>query len=294
MMPTPTATKHTLQDTLQSLIYQVPNGKVDVAYAYVFDATKLTDGISYNKLGMLLDPDSDFILRRIVGGKLVAGKLRTYYASQRFMQQNLFNTVANWPVLPETLYQAGSQIPFDLGTVARAFTADTVNIYLSYLAFFGVRRFDINAFPVYRTPYQYKLIHKEYEFALNMNYAHWTGAGNGVPTAPVQYIQPITEGDFELCQIRVTKYANGARVATNDFQMSLYDGRGQYRLSNIPLNLNFFDANAPAPLYQPCYPAESQVYPVNGAIKFEITSMLPFGTAGQYVIQFVGMERRPL
>ncbi len=289
-----TIAKHTLSDTIKSLQYQIPNGKVDVPYAYVYDATALTDGISYNKLGMLLDPDSDFILRRIAGAQLVAGKLRTYYPSQRFMQQSLVNTKANWPVMPEVLYGAGSQIPFDLGTVARAFTADTRNIYLSYLAFFGVRRFNTNAFPVYRTPYQYKELHKEYEFQLNMNYAHWTGANNGVLTLPVQYNQIITEGDFELCQIRVTQYANGARVVTNDFQISLYDPRGQFRLSSLPLNLNYWDANAPAAYYQPCYPAESQVYPINGSIKFEITSMLPFGSTGQYVIQFIGMERRPL
>jgi len=287
-------TKRTFQDTLDSLIYQVPNGKVDVPYAYVFDATGLTDGLSYNKLGMLLDPDSDFILRQVVGAQLVAGQFRLYYPSQRFMQQSLCTTFANWPVLPEVLYGAGSQILFDLGTVARAFTADTRNIYLSYLAFFGVRRFNTNAFPIYRTPYKYQLVHKEYEYNLNMNYAHWTGANNGVQTAPVTYVQQITEGDFELCQIRVAKFANGVRVATNEFQMSLYDPRGQFKLSSLPLNVSYFDANAPAAYYQPCYPAESLVYPVNGAIKFDITSMLPFGSVGQYVIQFVGMERRPL
>ncbi len=286
--------KHTLSDTLKSLVYQVPNGKVDVPYMYVYDAATLTDGVSYNKLGMLLDPDSDFILRRIVGAQFVAGKIRTYFPSQRFMQQSLMNTKANWPVLPEVVYGAGSQIPFDLGTVAKAVTADTVPINLAFLGFQGVRRFDANMFPVYRTPYQYKELHKEYEFELNMNYAHWTDAGSGILTLPKQYVQIITEGDFELCQIRVTRYANGARVTTTDFQMSLYDPRGQFRLSSLPMNLKFFDANAPAAYYQSCFPAESQVYPINGAIKFEITSMLPFGQVGQYVIQFVGMERRPI
>lgn len=285
--------KHTIQDTLDSLVYSTPPGKVDVPYAYVYDASKLTDGISYNKLGLLLDPDSDFILRRVVGMNQAAAKFRLYYPSQRMMQSHLVNSVQNYPVLPEVIYGAGSQIPFDLGTVARTFIADTQNIYTSFISFFGVRRFSANAFPIYNTPYSHKSLHKEYEFALNMNYAHWTGANNGVLTLPVQYTQIITEGDFQLCQIRVTT-PTGARLPDDaNFAISLYDPRGQYRLSPIPLLRATVDANAPARYYQPTFPVPSFVYPINGAIKFEIQSMLPFGQTGQYSIQFIGIERRP-
>jgi hypothetical protein len=286
---------HTMQDTLDSLVYQTPNGKVDVPYVYVYDGSVLTNGAAYNKLGLLLDPDSDFILRRVASANQVAASFRLYYPSQRYVMDKLVNAKQNWPVLPEILYGAGSQIPFDLGVVAKSVVADTVPIPTSFIYFCGVRRFNTNAFPIYRTPYNYREVHKEYEFALNLNYSHWTGASNGVATMPVQYLQQITEGDFELCQIRVTQYATGARL-TNDsnFAISLFDPRGQFRLMSAPVLQAAIDANSPAAYYQPCFPVPSMVYPVNGAIKFEIQSMLPFGSTGQYVIQFVGIERRPL
>ena len=58
--------------------YQTPQGCHDVPFIYLFDATALTDGLDFvNQLGIKMDSDSKFILRRIAGAQSV-GKFFTY------------------------------------------------------------------------------------------------------------------------------------------------------------------------------------------------------------------------
>lgn len=285
--------------------YRTPEGKVDVPYVIVFDATGLTDGLSYKNLAVVIDHNSQFILRRVVGLNLcvnpnTTGKFRCHQQNQLQMQQSPIKpgllldgtTVSGMlPVLPEAVYQPNSSIPFELYGVLRDSTADTVTIYNSYLAFCGVRRYDIGGIYVHKTPYPYRELPYTYTYPLNLNWAHWTGASNGVPTNPRVFTIPIYEDDFELCAIGVT-HADGTLVTTNDFQISLYDATKSQLFSSSPLNVSYINWNAPVQYGRPVYPVPPIVYPVRGIIQFAITSMLPFGTAGSYMIHFMGIKRK--
>jgi hypothetical protein len=303
-----------LAETLKTLKYQVPKGKIDIPYTYVYDATALTDGVTYaantsgvttnlqGGLTLQLDSDSDFILRRICGASLCSGTFRPYYATRMLMFQNLVRSVANWPVLPEVLYPANSQILFDLGVVNRAFNVANAEprIYTSYLAFQGVRRYDVSKFPVYRTPYNYRELPRNYTYVLRPG-SGWTDAVNGIKSAPITISVPLLEGDFELLSIGVVDLQTFAPPTINAFQLRLYDGTGYNKLSDPGLNLFYFNTLAPQVAatpavnawYRPIYPTPSVVYPENGGIKFEIQSLLPFANAANaYQINFYGIQRQ--
>lgn len=292
-----------LADTLNSLEYRTPPGYVDVPYAYVYDATALGDGTNQSYLALNLDGDSDFILRQISGASLCAASFRPYYSGRRYMFQNLIRSVANWPVLPEALYGRDSQILFDLGTVTRAFNVGAggePNIYTSFLAFQGVRRYKQEAFPLYRTKYDYREIPRNYSIVIKPG-SHWTNATDGVPNYPQTFSIPMLEGDFELLSTGVTDLQTFAPPTLNAFQMRLYDAQGWFRFSDAGFNLFCFNSTAPQVTavpavnnwYQPQYPTPSTVYPNNGVIKFEITSLLPFAQANNlYQIDFYGIHRQ--
>lgn len=291
-----------LASTLKALRYKTPPGKVDIPYAYVFDASVLTDGQVYNYLQQYIDSDSEFILRNISGMSLVAASFRPYYQSRMLMFQSLVKSVANWPVMPEALYPRGGQILFDLGVVTRAFNSSggEPHIYTSNIAFQGVRRYNASEFPVYKTPYDYRELPRHYTFDLVPG-SHWTDAGSGLATPSKTFNIPLLDGDFELLSIGVVDHATNAAPTANVFTLRLYDAQGWYRFSDIGFNLNYWNAIGPqviaAPAvnayYRPSYPTPSTVYPEAGGIKFEITSLLPFALRNNaYQLNFYGIQRQ--
>ena len=309
------ATRPTFFDQVNA--YRTPAGKVDVPYVYVFDASGLTDGLDYKNLSVAIDHNSEFVLRRVAGLNLcvnsnATGKFRCHQQNQLQMQQApirpgqmLDGTRSGFlPVLPEAIYQPASAIPFELYGVLRNATADTVPIYNSFLAFCGMRRFDEGVIYTHKTPYIYRELPYTYTYQLNLNWAHWTDAGSGIPTQPKVFTIPIYEDDFELSAIGVVQ-SNGQMVTTNDFQLSLWDASKSQLFSSQALNLPYFNWNGPKttgtvggvtvvsqPYGRPVYPVPPIVYPIKGILQFSITSMLPFGTTGNYTIHFMGIKRR--
>ncbi len=57
------------------------------------------------------------------------------------------------------------------------------------------------------------------------------------------------------------------------------------------MNLPYFNYNAPGQYGSPVYPVPSLVWPCKGLLEFEITSMLPVGTAKSFLINFMGVWR---
>ena len=285
--------------------YQTPPGKIDVPYVYVFDASQLTDGATYNNLGVVIDHDSEFILRRVVGLDLVlnpnaTGAFLGRYQDQMKMQQSpirpgllLDGTTRSGmlPVLPEGVFKPASKIGFELHGVLRNFTADTVPISNAFIGFAGMRRFDVGGIFMHATKYSYRELPYTYSYDLNLNWSHWTDAGSGTPTNPHNFNIPIDEDDFELSAIGVTNL-DGALVTTNDFQLSLWDASKAQQFSSLPLNLPYFNWNGPKQYGRPVYPVPPIVYPIRGILQFSVVSMLPFGTTGSYRIHFMGIKRR--
>jgi hypothetical protein len=302
----------------QAEAYRTPEGKVDVPYVYAFDASGLTDGLDYKNLSVVIDHNSEFILRRVMGLNLcvnsnATGKFRCHQQNQLQMQQSPIRPglmldgatlSGTLPVLPEAIYQPASAIPFELYGVLRNATADTVPIYNSFLAFCGVRRFDAGDIYTHKTSYPYRELPYTYTYPLALNWSHWTGASNGVPTNPHVFTIPIYEDDFELCAIGVTK-SDGTAVTTNDFQISLWSADKAQQFSSLPLNLPYVNWNGPKttaslmgvtvtmqPYGRPVYPVPPIVYPIRGILQFSITSMLPYGTTGRYTLHFMGIKRK--
>lgn len=297
----------TLQETVRSLAYRTPAGFADVPYCYLYDASALADGSNNKNLSLIVDQDTDFVLRRIVGANLcvnsnATGSFQVFDKSRlQFFQSAIRpgsmpaslggGVSGSWPVMPERLYPASSQIGFDLNGVLRNFTADNPNIFNSQLGFWGVRRFNKQALYVHNTDYAYHELPHTYQSGLFINWGHWTDAsGAGIANNPRKFFIQVLETDFELCSIGVT-YANGQPVTANDFQITLYMPDGFTRLSSAPMNLPFWNYNAPIAYGNPVYPVPSIVYPTKGLIQFEITSMLPVGTAESYMLHFTGIWR---
>ncbi len=301
-----------LATTVHSLKCEAPDGKVDVPFCYLYDATSLTDGQDYLNQAVTVDSDSDFLIRRIVGLNLctnsnATGGLVVRYRGQNAMMQNklraglyptytnglLTGSVANgnWPVLPEALFTPSSQISFDLfGVLRDSVGAGANTVYNSYLGFWGVRRFDAGSVYQHKTKYAWRPLPYTYTYDLDMNWSHWTDAVNGIAEAPRKFYVEILERDFQLCAIGVTNI-DGSPVTTNDFQLSMFDAARTLRYSNMPVNLPFFNYNGPKQYGVPVFPTPPIVFPTKGLMQFEITSMLPFGSTGQYKLHFMGIWR---
>ncbi len=290
--------------------YITPDGKYDFPFAYVYDATALTDGVSYQDIQIPMQGDSDFILRHIAGVNLCVdtaangGRFNFKNASRQYAIGNPSTGIVfpkNWPVLPEKLYKFNEAIWIDLYKVLRdVTTCGGTPIPNSFIAFFGVKRFDVGrGYLMGKTPYKYKEMAQRYEYTLTINWNHF--ATGTTPQQPHRFIQQMDNYDFELLRISVSATAATGTLTTNDFMMTLYDPH-MHQLSNLPLNQGFFNAGKPTPATQPpyqgCFPVPSIVYPAGSAITFDVTSMIcsvPVAPAPDltYNISFEGIWRLP-
>lgn len=290
--------------------YRTPEGKVDFPFAYVFDATGLTDGLAQlQNLSVQFQGDSEFVLRRISGVNLCVntaangGRFNYRNASGSYANGNPSSGIVmppNWPVVPEKLYPAhGAALMFDLYQTLRNFSVcGGTPIYDSYIAFFGVKRFSGEP---YQTPYRYWEQKYTYSFDLVINWPHFSAGTTVAP--PRRFFILMDRYDFELMRLSVTNNTAGAQagapaaLVTNDFQIMAYDANMR-QFSSLPLNVQFVNSGRPtaatAPQYQPAL-APSVVYPVGSAITFDITSMLcnPVAAPQTYNIAFEGIWRMP-
>jgi len=289
--------------------YLTPKGKLDIPFAYVFDATKLTDGLTIYNLAKALQGDSDFVLRRIVG---VNNCVNTPALGGAFNYKNPSGSYTaspttigirawpNWVVLPEKVYSYNTQISFDLFNVLRDFNACSgTPIYTSYIAFFGVKRLPVQSgYRSNTTPYRYK--EKKYTYSINftLTQAHLNASGG--TNAPIRFSQLIDNYDFELQRISIS-YANAigntGALTSDDFLIQLYDPN-MHQLSDMPLNQSYVNnGKSSQTLFQPyggIFPVPPLVYPAGAAITFDVTSMLCSTSVPQsYNIIFEGIWRIP-
>lgn len=283
--------------------YRTPEGRLDVPFAYVFDATGIADNqAQVVNLAKPLQGDSDFILRRIVGvsncinTSALGGKWSLKNPSGSYAMGNAGSGVVafpNWVVLPEKLYPINTQIGFDLYNTLRAANACVAPIYTSYIAFVGVKRLSVDR--GYRsaiTPYKYR--EKKYSYSINFTITSAAGS------APVRQSQLIDNYDFELQRISVC-YANSpgntGTLTTDDFLIQLYDSN-MHGLSDLPLNQSYINNGRTSfhvpTSFQSIFPVPSIVFPAGAAITFDITSLLCSTSVPQsYNIIFEGIWRIP-
>lgn len=290
--------------------YRSPEGTLDAPFVYVFDGTGLTDGqAQVQNLNIQLQGESEFVLRHIAGVNTCVdtaangGKFNYRNPSGSYASGNPSSGIIvgqNWPVVPEKLYtENNAGIFFDLYQTLRSFTACRgPSIYLSQIAFFGVKRFSRGAgYPTRQTPYQYRECKYGYGFNLTINWNHFS---SGTVEAPPQTFQVVMDRyDFELQRLAISSLTNGntGGLTTEDFRIMLYDSN-LHQLSSLPLNQGFLNSARPTPAtthqYQPAF-APMMLYPVGSSIKFDITSMLcdAVDSPQTYNLFFEGQWRVP-
>lgn len=279
--------------------YKTPEGKVDAPFIYVFNANSLALGSSPRGLVVPIQ-ENDFLLRSVVGINTAAQDWAYYNPSDSPAMGSgdvatsgvaaaLIATSPRYTVVPEKFYPANSQIKFDLGTVAPLANGDGNDIAL--IGFQGVKRLGQgqDGWTTYKTGYEYYEAPFSYEITVAINFFLSAGA------APRSFEVPITDNDFELQKIAICETTTGGEAAlpADPFWIDLKDPSGYQSLSTAPMSprwLNYFQGGN----FFSCFPVPALVYPVNGRIKFDVTSLLnAAGGTRNFQISFQGVERRP-
>lgn len=287
--------------------YETPQGMLDFPFAYVYDASALTDGQTYLNIAQQMQGDSDFILRAIRG---VRTCVDTAANGGRFNYKNASGAYANgnpstgivvpniWPVIPEKLFAYNTQINFDLYKVLRSSTVCAEGtIYASKIGFFGVKRFNqsMAGYRTQKTPYTYREFPQTYTFSVTISQGAL--AANGQPNTYTRYTQQMDNYDFELLGLSISLQGATGALTTNDFALTLYDAN-MHQTSSAPLPQLFFNRGKPTAstlsTYRSVFPVPSLVYPAGAAITFDVWSLLCRGVVPQtYSIDFQGIWRLP-
>ena len=288
--------------------YRTPPGTLDAPFVYVYDASALTDGQTYQDVAKSIQGDSDFVLRVIRGldtvlaaapnGKFSYKNPNGSYCDGQYAlggQAASRGVVMpkNWPVVPEKLYGANTSIRFDLYDVLRAANCERSPVYYSQIAFCGVKRFPSQQGYSYgQTTYAWRPLKYGYTLPLTIDWAYSAGA------TPQRFIVPMEQYDFELQRISICAASGTAgALATADFQVMLYDAN-MHQLSDLPLNQGFLNngkvAANQAPQYQAIFPVPPLVYPQSSNITLDITSLLCSDEPQDYSLLFDGIWRVPV
>ena len=284
--------------------YQTPPNCHDVPFIYVYDATQLVNGQSYrNTLGVSLDADAQFILRRIAGAQSVAPYFTYRNDSGSYVAQPAFSTLGpasqlsnacDISVVPEKPYgnaQAAGQIKFDVVNVAKAVAATGGTDYLAYIAFAGVKRFPWNRGSLVAACRYYR---RSYEYVLNIPGVTWTRGQY------MRFVIKVDHGfDFELQGIAQLNGTNVPAIQTGVFNYLLYSPERWHMMSDPVPDSYIVDTLTPLITTDPAtmpgtFPSPPMLYPFNSQIVVDLyaTQSTPQGDCWQIV--FRGQERVPL
>ena len=273
-------------------VYQTPPGFWDQTYVYAYDTDALGDGLNISSLGIQVEGDAEFRLRKIDGADRVVNPItgRIWlkdrlgaYCSRAPLYPDHLRSVA---VVPERYFGPGSQIGFDLLTTLRAANpVPPTTTYTSQLAFRGIHRRQGRELIETRYPFKQKPF--AYTRALTVNWL-WTNALN-----TRQQIIQVQDADFELIAIRL--YAANMGTAPGPgvlLKMRLYDAL-ERSLSNAPLLMDYWMENSGTYLANTFSPPV--LYPAGCEIRYDILSLALVGQVPlNYEIEFLGMRRWPV
>lgn len=263
--------------------YQAPPGYFDQPFLYVFDADNLTDGVDYRRLRITTFSGADFLLRRVGGQDRAATNMQLRDVMARLIFNDPFNTnFQDFPIVPEIMYPAASDITFDLLPVQRFLKSDPpFNIPLSQIVFQGVRRFK-----GYRRPPSYPYWEDEWSYPFELT-IDWDFRD----TRPRRFAINVEDCDFELLQI--TEDINNVVPPGFDTSMKLqlYDQVNEQVFSAPVIDDLMMDNSTD---YRGIVPVPGIVYRIGQQIRFDVTSLLlPAEVPGTAMLWFHGVRRRP-
>ncbi len=272
--------------------YTTPPGFGDTFYQYVYDAQG--QGLSNGSTVLQVGPpviNGDFLMRYWSGLSTIAQGLKIFDWQGRFRSSDFMtlgtnkNPFANMVVAPELFYPDGSYIRIDLQTLALLSTSEGLSE--SQMVFTGAKRKPYSVSdPV---PSAYKYYEKPYAMPYTLSINSYGTAGG----VPLQIQIPIQDFDFELRRIEL---AQQSAQQSSQFKVTLYDNNRLMR-SNLPVLSNmFFHLNPQTSSgefnFWPCPPI---LFPVDGAIYFDIWSLLssPTSLPQTFQLMFHGVRRIP-
>jgi len=270
-------------------------------YIYVFDGgSTLTNGTAYENLVIPVQNDYAFIARRIAGlENLTAAATRAFFyydAESRYMMQAPLNISPEWPILPGLYYPGNSQIRFNLSAVLRAnhayATPGSNPSYYDQMVFQGAKVI-VGQRP-YQTPYSYYEVPFTYVVECPITFTGNASPAYTEPNPPKQFQAVLQNQDFELLTIAMYVNKNGTTTwvpSDTDFKIELLDLM-EFPTSNRPVLDSFI--NYASNTLANGFPNPTLVWPANGLIKFNITSLLVESEVPATLrMEFMGLKRMP-
>jgi hypothetical protein len=260
---------------------------LETPFIYVYDGTGLTDGQSYRARTVLLDGDSDFVLRKVAGAALVAPTFRLYDGKGRPCSSDPWRAGNHLTIAPEIVYERGSAIRFDVEAVSRTFITCANPIFASYICFQGVKRWHAPGRPVNR-----RMTVSPWSFTqdLTVDWFHYVGSTSGPRAAGRNFYVAVDDFEFELQNISIINTA-GTAMSSAVILFRLFDAGGR-ATSDQPVPQMVVNARSDG--WGGCFPVPSLVYPVGSKIRFEVVSMVcNSDTAKNLQFRFEGQRRLP-
>lgn len=237
---------------------------METSRIYIYDGTALTDGTNVQTSLPVVEPGKRFSLRRIAGLNRVASTLQLYNpGTRRPVFSKPVQLGAQALMSPPMEWDGNTNIEFDLGTVARSFTAcGGFPIYKSHLAFQGVVLDNSPQLTIPDAAVPYKI-----RYTLSLDWYRYIDLVNGVPNNPRSFWLQMGYGDFALTGLEISKA--GAALTTDDFYIRLYDAQ-QTGLSNAPVPQSYYNgvSSLRSPFWAPLLYRNTQ------RIVFDIQSMI--------------------
>lgn len=248
----------------------------DRPYIYTFDGdtNALINGSNYNNLIIPVLNDSDFVCRRIVGFPNIGTKIQLKRYSL-LLSGGAFAMGIDYAVAPEYVYQANSEINFDLYTANLANNPNTSGQpnYYSQLAFQGVRRFP----QPQPDDIQFRPKRYQYQLTATINHEGRVSPAFQSISAPTTVYLAFNDFDFELQVISIVAQLNSNIVSSpyipskNLCKLWIYDANGN-QVSTQPVVDTYLNSSASG--VQSQFPYPSLLYPLGSQIKIDIFSLL--------------------
>ena len=210
----------------------------DLPYIYVFDASGLVNGATYNDLSITLDDPSEFRLRAVGGIPDVAAAASSGGGVSIRTPNNFdIGTLPSLsgyhaPIIPELAFPVGSQIRFSIYNVNRRFITFTDGTGGTYgaakLLFIGVKRYQGSVAQELQSRYEYgrNYYYSPYTITASMSIPYACNITSTLRNASFEFAHQISDVDFELLSL------GAPPVAGTNFEYILYDVTGRAMASD--------------------------------------------------------------
>lgn len=231
---------------------------IEQPFIYAFSPQRegLTNGNDYNNLEVSTDRNGgQFILRRIANADNASSSFRVQGRNARYLSNSFLAAQADWPCLPQQVYQPGDSILFDLEDV------NSIGAW-NQLCFQGVRRFENRINPLPGPPITgNKYYERFYQYVAPINLVV---PPNTAAEAVSQIVSlEVRNAPFVLRRILIVNTATGAS-GTAGLSL-LFKDANQCNLMNIPIYDNVLAYNSQSnwsvfPVPELIYPIGSELY----------------------------------